>query len=80
MAAFDEVLSVRLTTEFKDENGNDMSMSFNYAKEDVADATVKALMDGMIENGDIFSKNVPYEKVRAYLTKTERKELDVEDI
>ncbi len=50
--------SRQLVLNFKKSNGNDMSLVYNYVKENVSNAAVKSLMQGIVANGAIF-ENTP---------------------
>ena len=69
---------VILNLNYLDSRGKALKKSFRYAKQNVTDAAVKNLMDGIIENGTLFN-TVPYEKVSADMAITSRKSFDVLD-
>lgn len=70
--------TTRLNMKFLDAGGDKMNINLNHADEDVQDATVKTLMDGIITNKVIF-ENVPTSKVSADLITTTTTPLDIED-
>ena len=70
--------SLKLSLSFLGSNGNSINHSFNYskAKEDIVDANVKALMEGMVANGDIY-ENPPAAIKSAKIVKTEESAIDL---
>ena len=57
---------VKLVLEFEDSNGENIVFTFPYAKSNATTSNVKALMNSIITNGDIFN-HVP---VKAKSAKT----------
>lgn len=70
------VKSRKLELEFKDEDGQDLKMRFNYIKDALTDAAASSLMDGLIENAAAFN-NPPATKVGAKIVTTTEAELTV---
>lgn len=66
----------RLNMVFNDNGGDKLRIGLNHADENVQDATVKALMGGIITNNVIF-ESVPVSIVSAELVTTTKTELDV---
>lgn len=68
----------KINMKFKDAGGDNMSIGLNHANEDVTDASVKTLMDGIITNKLAFER-VPSTKVSAELVTTTTTPFDIED-
>ena len=66
----------KLVLEFGTSNGGITTFSFNYAKPSTTTANVKALMNGIISNGDIFA-NVPATMKSAKLVTTNESAYDL---
>ena len=67
---------IKLVLKFEDSNGKDVIFSFNYAKPSTTTTQVKALMNGIITNGSIFT-NVPATAKSATLVTTSESEYDL---
>lgn len=48
--------STKLSLNFTKNDGGSMNLSYNYAKKEFNAANVKALMEGIVANGDIFER------------------------
>lgn len=68
--------STKLKMDFAKSNGDDMSITYNYIKNNVSNANVKALMEGMITNGAIYEK-VPAIIKSATIITTEETAVDL---
>ncbi len=69
--------SSRLICKFKDDEGEAVNKSFNYAKADVTGAQAKALMAAMVANGENVFNKVPAEAVSAQVVTTTTTDLDI---
>ena len=70
------VTTRKLDLAFLKSNGNEMKMVYNYIKENVAAASVKSLMQGLISNGSIFV-NTPASMKSAKLIETNTTDIDL---
>lgn len=66
----------RLVLEFYDSERNTVTMTYNYADEEVTTANVRALVNGIISNGSIFQK-VPVSAKSAKLVQTTESEFQL---
>ncbi len=66
----------KLVLAFANIEGNNVSMSYNYASDTAETADVKALVNGIIANGSIFS-NVPVTAKSAKTVTTSEREYDL---
>ena len=67
---------IRLVLNFETSNGKNVIFSFNHAKPSATAAQVKALMEGIITNGSIFT-NAPVTAKSATKVVTEESEYDL---
>ena len=58
-----------LKASFEDSAGKQITSTYNYVKDSVTDAQVKALMQGMVANNDIYA-NPPIAIVKAEIVTT----------
>ena len=70
--------SSKLSLGFHDASNNSFTLNYAYAKSDVSSSVVRALMNGIISNGDMFMTQ-PTTKTGAKLITTTTTDLDVED-
>lgn len=68
--------STKLVMTFTGTNGKNLQLSYKYANEEVQNATVNALMNGIIENGAIFA-TVPAAKKAAKVVITSESEVEL---
>ena len=68
----------KLSLSFHDANDNSLTFNYSHAKDDVSSSTVRALMNGMITNGDMFV-TPPVSIAGAKVITTTTTDLDVED-
>jgi len=68
--------STRLSLDFSDSHGNLINMTYSNAKNNVTDAQVKALMQGIIANGSIFA-DIPVTIREAHVITTEAIPVDL---
>lgn len=68
--------STELKLYFLKSNGNEMSMTVKYARQDASNANIKALMQGIIANGAIF-ENTPVALKAAKIVTTETTDVDL---
>lgn len=68
--------TTKLVLSFISSSGDSQSFSYNYAKDEPVDADVKALMEGMITNGDIF-ENPPAALKSAKVVVTNESAIDL---
>lgn len=67
----------KLHLKFLSASGNTITMSFGYSKEEPRKSDIVALIDVIIQNGEIF-KNVPVSVKRAYTETTQQFEFDLD--
>lgn len=65
-----------LKASFKDAGGKQITATFPYVKDSAADAQVKALMEGMVANSDIYA-NPPVSLVKAEIVSTVTREVSL---
>lgn len=68
--------STKIVLNFAKANGNDMSLSYAYARQDVSNASIKSLMQGIVANGAIF-ENVPVAIRSAKIVTTDTTDVDL---
>jgi len=68
--------STKLVLNFAKANGNDMSLTYNYARQDASNANIKLLMEGIVANGAIF-QNIPIAIRSAKIVTTETTDVDL---
>ena len=68
--------SSKLVMTFANSNGTEHSIIYNYVDANTADVTVKALVNGIIANGSIFS-NVPATAKSAAIVTTTQTAVDL---
>ena len=76
MKAVENGTSTKIVLNFAKANGKEVTMSFNYARQDVSNATIKALMQGIVANGSIF-ENTPAAIDSAQIVTTETTDVDL---
>lgn len=70
--------SRKLVCTFKDSDGAEFNMSFNYASSEMAANSVKALMNGIVANGSIFEKT-PVSAKGAKVVVTSESDIDISE-
>ena len=68
--------STKLSLNFAKSNGKSMNLSYSYARQDVSNANIKALMQGIVANGAIF-ENTPAAINSAKIITTETTDVDL---
>lgn len=68
--------STVLKMTFAKANGNNVSFTMKYARQDSSNANIKSLMEGMVANGEIF-ENTPVALKSAQIVTTETTEVDL---
>ena len=68
--------SARLSLNFTKSSGELMNITYSNVKQNVSSANVKALMQGIIANGDIFS-NRPVAIISAEIITTDKTVVDL---
>lgn len=68
--------STKISLNFAKSNGNTMNLSYNYARQDVSNANVKSLMQGIVTNGAIF-ENTPATIRSAKIITTDTTDVDL---
>ena len=68
--------STKLWLNFTRSNGGSMNLTYNHAKSNASAANVKALMQGIVANGNIFQKTPAAIKSAKIIT-TEETEVDL---
>ena len=68
----------KLVMTFLDSTGTERDFSFNYAKSDASNANIKALAQGIVTNGSIFT-HVPVTAKRAKLVVVSETDIPVTD-
>lgn len=66
----------KLVLGFRDEDGKEKKMNYNYANPNVETSDVVSAMDAIIANGAIFS-NVPVAKKNAKIITTQETSIDI---
>ncbi len=61
---------------FEGSNGNEIKLSYKYVKDNVSDSNIKAAMQGIVNNGNIFNK-VPAVIKSAVIVSTNKREVDL---
>ena len=69
-------IDCKLVMGFTKANGDNISITMKYAKQDVSTANIKSLMEGIVANGSIFEK-VPAAIKSAYIETTEKTAIDL---
>ena len=68
--------ATKIVLNFAKANGNDMSLSYSYARQDVSNSNIKSLMQGIVANGSIF-ENVPVAIRSAKIVTTDTTDVDL---
>ena len=74
--AVDNSTATQVVLNFSKANGKTMQLSYKYARQDVSNANIKALMQGIVANGAIF-ENVPAAINSAKIVTTETTDIDL---
>ena len=68
--------SSKLILSFADSNDDNVNFTYNHAKKEASSSNVKALMEGIVANGEIFEKT-PASIKSAKIVTTETQEVDL---